>query len=115
MPGSSSILRGNALFLQCLYLTVTPPTVTTAVITPQNVTVPGLVPGDIITVNMTSSTSTLISIAGAYVSANNVLTLSWTSEGATVTGAAAQTLLIGVLRPENVADGGVTLLPNAIV
>jgi hypothetical protein len=115
MPGSSTLLRGNGIFLQCLYLTVTPPTVTTAVITPQNVTVPGLAVGDIIGLNMTSATSTLILAASGYVSAANTLTLNWTSEGATVSGAAAQTFLVSVIRPENVSDGGVALLPNAIV
>lgn len=115
MPGSSTLVRGNELFSQVLYLTITPPaTITTATITRQTVTVQGLAVGDVISWNMTSTTSALISVANMYVSAANTLALAWTSEGATVSSAAAQTFLIEVARPENVADGGVTTLPNTI-
>lgn len=115
MPGSSTIQRGNSIFEQAIQLTVTPPaTVTTAVITPQTVTVPGLNVGDLVSWNMTSSTSTLLSVTNMFVSAVNTLTINWSTEGATISGAAAQTFILGVLRPENYSLNGLASLPNGI-
>lgn len=112
MPGGSAVAGGNELFNQMVYITVTPPaTVTTAVITQQNVTVNGLVLGDIISWNMLTFTSTLLSVTNMYVSAANTLTINWSTEGATISGAAAQNFLLEVVRATIVPY---TALPNGI-
>lgn len=114
MPGGNLSILGNEQFNQALYVTVTPPgTVTTAVITSQNVTLQGVLVGDIVSANILSPTSTLLSIANVYVSAPNVLTIGWSTEGATISGAAAQTLLLEVARPAN-ASLGLTALPSVL-
>lgn len=116
MPGSSTVQRGNALFEQAYSLTITPPaTITTAVITQQNVTIPGLNVGDLVSWNMTTFTSNLLSVTNMYVSAANTLTINWSTEGATVSGAAAQSFVIGILRPENASLGPIPSLLTGIV
>lgn len=115
MPGGSTVQRGNAIFEQQIAITITPPaTITTAVITQQTYTVPGLNVGDLISFNQTTFASTLVSIPNMYVSAANTLTISFSTEGATVSGAAAISFLLGVLRPENYSLNGLTSLPNGI-
>jgi hypothetical protein len=114
MPGGTTLQRGNILFEQALQLTVTPPTITTGVITQQTVTVPGLVPGDIIDWNMLTFTSNLISVTNMAVLASNTLTINWSTEGATVSGAAAQTFELIVSRIENYSLVGFAGLPTSI-
>lgn len=112
MPGGSAVASGNELIDQLIYITVTPSaTITTAVITAQAVTVPGLVIGDLISWNMLTSTSTLLSVTNMYVSAANTLTINWSTEGATISNAAAQNFLLEVVRPNIVPY---TALPNGI-
>jgi hypothetical protein len=119
MPGGSTAQRGNELFAQALYLTITPPvTVTTATQTQGTVIVPGVQVGDIITANLTTvgtNYNALLSLNAAYVSAPNNVVVSWTTEGATVSSAGPQTVLMEVTRPENTAVSGVAGLPNAVV
>ena len=112
MPGGSAVAQGNEFFNEMIYITVTPTaTITTAVVTQQNVTVNGLVVGDVVSWNMLTFTSTLLTVANMYVSAANTLTINWTSEGATISGAAAQNFLLEVCRPNIVPY---TALPNGI-
>lgn len=115
MPGGNLSIQGNEAFNQALYVTITPPaTVTTAVITSQNVALSGVLVGDIVSANIVSPTSNLLSIANMYVSAPNVLTIGWSTEGATVSSAAAQTILLEIARPAN-ASLGLTALPSVLV
>ena len=119
MPGGSTAQRGNELFAQCLYLTVTPPgTVTTATQTQGAVTVNGVLIGDCLSWNLTTSGTNynaLLELTSMYVSAANTITMSWGSFGATISGAGAQTILLEVTRPENTAISGVSGLPSSII
>jgi hypothetical protein len=112
MPGASAVASGNELLDTMLYVTITPPaTITTAVLTQQNVTINGLALGDCISWNMLTFTSTLISVTNMYVSAANTLTITWSTEGATVSNAAAQNFILELVRPNIVPY---TALPNAL-
>jgi hypothetical protein len=118
MPGGSTATRGNELFSQVIYITVTPPaSVVTATQTTQNVTVSGVQVGDIMSYNLTTAGTNynaLLLLESMYVSAANTILMSWSSTGATIAGAGPQTILCEVTRPENVVDGGVTVLPSTI-
>lgn len=106
---------GNGIFEDVLYLAaVTPPTITTGQVNPQNVSVPGVQVGDFISINLITPTSALITIANAYVSGPGIVVVGWTTEGATVSGAAAQQLLMCVLRPEN-GSMGLAALPQNVL
>lgn len=114
MP-SNTLARGNEIIDSCFGLTVTPPTITTATGTQQNITVPGLLVGDIISWNLTTTGANynaLITIANCFVSAANTLVITWTTEGATVSGAAAQTVLLEFVRIENFGESGVAGIPT---
>lgn len=116
MPMSSSVARGNELFDSIFSLTVTPPaTITTATTTSQTYTFSGLAIGDVISWNQTTFASALVTITNMYASAANTLTIIFTTEGATVSGAAAISFLLTITRPENYVDGGLISLPTAIV
>jgi hypothetical protein len=119
MPGGSTAQRGNELFAQAMYITVTPPaSVVTATQTQGTVIVNGLIPGDIMSWNLTTvgtNYNALLLIEGMYVSAPNSLLISWSTTGATIAGAGPQTLLLEATRPENVSVTGVTGLPGSIV
>lgn len=115
MPGGSRVQIGNEIFSQVLFLTVTPPAaITTAVVTYQNVAVPGLQVGDVVSYNLLQTANTLVSVPSMYVSATNVLTIGWGTEGATINSLAAQQFLIEITRPENAALG-LSALPQALV
>jgi hypothetical protein len=114
MPGGSAVASGNELIDQLIYITVVPPAViTTATSTVGAVTVPGLVIGDLISWNQIGNTtgSVLLTVANMYVSAANTLSVTWTTEGATVNNATAQAFLLEVVRPTIVPY---TALPNGI-
>ncbi len=112
MPGASDISRGNLILDTELYVTITPPaTITTATQTQTTTTIPGLVIGDLISWNMLTLPNALISVTNMYVSAANTLTSTWSSEGATVTNAAAQPFLLEVCRSGTIPY---TSLPNGI-
>jgi hypothetical protein len=116
MPAGTRAQLGNLLFEQALYFPalVPPGTITTAVVTPQNVTVIGVLPGDLVSWNLIAPTDVKLSIANMYVSAANTLVIGWSTEGATISGAAAQQILLSVARPEN-ASLGLTALPANVV
>lgn len=106
----TTIARGNETLDAMFALTITPPTITTATGTQQTLTVMGLFPGDLISWNITTTGSNynaLISMANAFVSALNTLIVTWTTEGATVSSPAAQTVIFECVRPEN----GLAALP----
>lgn len=118
MPGGSTATRGNELFSQCLFLTVTPPaSVVTATQTTGSVSCPGVQLGDVLSYNLTTSGTNynaLLLLESMYVNGSGTILMSWSSTGATIAGAGAQTILVEVTRPENVVDGGITTLPNSI-
>jgi hypothetical protein len=115
MPGGTRAQLGNELFGTITYqVSVTPPaTVTTAVITSQTYTLKGVLIGDLLSWNIIAPTSNLLSIANMYVSAPDTVIIGWSTEGGTVSSAAAQQILIEVCRPEN-ASLGLTALPAII-
>ena len=115
MPASSRVQLGNALFEQVCYLpAVTPPaTITSGVITSQNVAVPGAAIGDFVSWNILNALANGISVANGYVSAPGVCTFAWTAEGSTVSGAPAVPFLVCLLRPEN-ASMGLSFLPTNV-
>ena len=119
MPGGSTAQRGNELFAQAMFITVTPPaSVVTLTQTQGTVTVNGLLPGDIMSWNLTTvgtNYNALLLIEGMYVSAPNTLIISWSTTGATIAGAGPQTLLMEATRPENIAITGVAGLPSSLV
>jgi hypothetical protein len=111
MPTGTRPQIGNLVFDEAILLTVTPPaTITTAVITFQNVTVPGLLVGDVLSWNLLQQANNLVSIPNMYASAANTLTIGWGTEGGTISSLGSQQILIEVARPEN-ASLGITALP----
>jgi hypothetical protein len=115
MP-SNTIARGNELVDAIFALTVTPPaTITTATGTQQTLTVLGAQVGDVLSWNLTTvgtNYNALLTLAGAYVSALNTIILTWTTEGATISTAGAQTVLFEYCRPENFSLSGIAGLPT---
>ena len=112
MPGGSAVAGGNELFDILIYVQITPPaTVTTATTTTTTTTINGLVVGDLISWNQLNSLNALLSVTNMYVSAANTLTSTWSTEGATVNGAAALNFLLEVVRANIVPY---TALPNGI-
>jgi hypothetical protein len=121
MPGSSTLQRGNELFAMILFVTVTPPaSVVTATQTVGTATINGLQIGDLMSWNLTTASGStnynaLLLIEGMYVSSANTLTISWSTTGATISGAGPQTILLEATRPENYPVTGLAGLPGSIV
>jgi hypothetical protein len=114
MPGGTRAQLGNELFSQTLFLTVTPPaTITTAVITQQTINVPGVLPGDLLSWAMQTFVNPLIQMDNLYCVTPGVMTINWTSAGATISGALAQSFLLEITRPEN-ASLGLSALPTSL-
>lgn len=115
MPGGSTIQRGNLIFDQMIQASITPPAaVTTATTNPTTTTIPGLAVGDLISWNQTTNPNVLLTVVNMFVSAANTLTSVWTTEGATVNGAAACSFILEVCRPENYSLNALASLPNGI-
>jgi hypothetical protein len=116
MPGSATALRGNNIFMQSLYvaLVAVPATVTASDTVNSTLTVNGVQVGDLVIANLQSTTAGLF-IAGAFVSANNTITIQWGNVTvADITATAAQPVQFAILRPENVAESGQTALPSTV-
>ena len=114
MP-SSTLQRGNLIFDAMIQATITPPaTVTTATTNQTTTTIQGLNVGDLIDWNQTTFSNVLLTVTNMFVSAPNTLTSTWTTEGATVSGAAACNFLLEVSRPENYSLSGLASLPTNI-
>jgi hypothetical protein len=112
MPVSSTIARGNQLFDTVLYLPVVPyPTIGSATTATTTLTIPGVAVGDVFSWNQQGYVATL-TLDNIYASAANTITLTWTSTAA-ITGANTS-LLLEVIRPENVVDGGLASIPASI-
>src|SRR5579859_3038575 len=112
MPGGTRAQLGNELFAQQLYLpAVTFPTLAANASSDNTTSIPGVLPGDMISWNMQAPPAHII-LDNAYVSAAGVVTLRWSTDGTGVTGATVP-ILIEVTRPEN-GSLGITNLPSSI-
>jgi hypothetical protein len=114
MPGSATVPRGNELFNQVIQALLTPPTVTTGVVTNATYTIAGLAAGDLISWNQLTFVNNLVTATNMTVLAANTLTVSWTTEGATQSGVAAIPFLLEVVRPENYVEFGLAAIPTSI-
>lgn len=113
MPGGTRTQLGNELFGQALYLTgITFPTLAANASGDNTATVPGVLPGDLLSWNLQAPPSHLV-LDNAYVSAANTVTFRWSTDGTGVTGASNLAMILEVTRPEN-AVLGLTALPNII-
>lgn len=112
MPGGNRAQLGNELFGQALYLpAVTYPTLAANASATSNLTLAGILPGDILSWNLQAPPAHLF-LENAYVSAPNTAVLSWTSDSTGIaTGSVA--LAVEVTRPEN-ASMGLAALPSTL-
>lgn len=109
MPGGTRNQLGNELFAQTLYLpSVTFPTLGANASSDNTVSIPGVLPGDLISWNMQAPATHLV-LDNAYVSAAGVVTLRWSTDGTGVTGSTVA-MIVEVTRPENVY----TTLPSSL-
>jgi hypothetical protein len=115
MPGGATAQRGNELFAQMLSLPlVTVPNLPASSTVTQTFTVPGTQIGDLISWNQLTTVAG-ISVENVFVSASGVLTFLWSNTTiAAVNGTPPQPFVIEVTRAENVVDGGLAALPNAV-
>lgn len=114
MPGGTRSQLGNGLFEQILYLpSVAVPNVAANATSSQAVTVPGALPGDLISWNQQGVIAGL-SVDNVYVSAVNTLSFFWSNTTvAAINGSANQPFLICVLRGENTSLG-LLQMPNSV-
>jgi hypothetical protein len=113
MPGSTTIQRGNEQFATMLYLSaVTYPTIAANAITSSTITIPGVLPLDVISWSMQNPPAHL-ALENIYVSAANTATFTWSSDATGIaTGSLA--MILEVTRCE-IANLGATSFPAAIV
>ncbi len=101
MPGQSDVMVGNAQFLMLLQATLTPAIVATITTAEQTFRVPGLVVGDVVSVQKPTVQAGL-GIVGARVTAPDTLGITFvnpTAGGLIPT--AAEIYIITVIRREN--------------
>lgn len=113
MPGKTAITYGNEIFDGLLYLpSVTFPTLGANASSTTTVTVPGVLPLDLISWNMQNPPAHLV-IDNIWVSAANTLSILWGTDG---TGISTSTVavLIEAIRADG-ANLGTQALPQALV
>ncbi len=112
MPGGTRACLGNEQFEQMLYqASVTYPTLGANASGSNTATVKGVLSGDLVSWNMQNPPAHLV-LDNIYVSANDTLTLLWSSDATGIsTGTVA--ILIGVARAEN-QSLGITNLPSQL-
>lgn len=113
MPGKSTLAYGNEVLDTLLYVpSVTYPTLAANASGSNTATIPGTLPGDMISMSMQSPPAHL-SLDNAYVSVAGTVTLTWFTDG---TGISSGTVgvIFNVVRFENLNVSGVTGMPNAI-
>lgn len=109
MPGGTRSQLGNELFAQTLYLSsVTFPTLAANASSDNTASVPGVLPGDLISWNLQAPPSHLV-LDNIYVSAAGTITLRWSTDATGVTGSTVA-LILEVTRPENLY----TTLPSSL-
>ena len=112
MPGGTRSQLGNELFGQMTYqASVTFPTLAANASSDNTLSVPGVLPGDMISWNLQAPPSHII-LDNAYVSAAGVVTFRWSTDGTGVTGSTVA-ILLEITRPEN-SSAGVTSLPSSL-
>lgn len=113
MPGGTRSQLGNELFAQCVYITgITFPTLGANASSSNTLTIPGVLPGDIVGWNMQSPPAHLV-LDNIYVSAVNTLTILWSTDATGVTGGSNLAVLFEIARPEN-SSLGLAALPNSV-
>lgn len=113
MPGKTAVTYGNEIFDGLLFLPSVPvPAVSSGALGTNTVNVPGVLPFDLISWNLTAP-PTNGAIDNIFVSAPNTLTILWSATGGALS-AGNTPLLIEVIR----ADGynlGAQAIPSALV
>lgn len=99
MP-QTTISRGNILYDFLIGPSLTPVAVAQATSAEQSFTVPGLVVGDIVDVNLNGAQTAGLGIVNARVSAANTLTVMFSNATAGSLTPAAGTYVVNVTRPE---------------
>jgi hypothetical protein len=113
MPGGSDIAYGNEKMSMVVYLAAVPTPVLGANAQADNTfTVPGVLPLDCLSWNL-QAPATHLCLDNAYVSAANVVTFRWGTDG-TGLGATTANVLLEITRASN-ANLGISALPAAIV
>lgn len=113
MPGGSRFQQGNEIMDQVVYVaSMTFPTLAANASSTTAVTLPGVLPGDLISWNMQAPPAHL-TIDNIYISTPGTMQVQWGTDATGVTGATVAVLL-SVCRPEN-ANLGLSSLPTAIV
>lgn len=112
MPGKSTIAYGNEILDTILYVpSVTYPTLAANASGSNTVSIPGTLPGDMISMSIQSPPAHL-SLDNAYVSAAGTVTLTWFTDGTGIsTGTVA--VIFNVVRYENL-NLGITTAPSSI-
>jgi hypothetical protein len=113
MPGKNMLAYGNMVVDTLLYLpTVTFPTLGASVSGTNTAVVPGLLPGDFLSCSMQNPPAHIF-LDNAYVSSNNTVTFTWSTDG---TGVSTSTVavILNVSRPDTLSLG-LTSLPAALV
>lgn len=101
MPGPSDIARGNVQLAMLLGLTISPASVAANTTAEQLFTLPGVVPGDLITVNKPTAQAGL-GIVGARASAANQIGITFSNNtAAPIVPTASQTYSVKVERASN--------------
>jgi hypothetical protein len=104
MPGGTRAQLGNELFEQVLYLPTVPyPTLAANASSTNTLTVPGVLPLDVITFNMQAPPAHIF-LENAYISAPNTVVITWTTDSAGIS-SGTMAVLITVDRAENAARG----------
>lgn len=97
---STNVVRGNVRGLFLVGITWDPANITgTANTTEQDVTVPGVKPGDLVFVNKPSSTAG-VTIGNTRVKAVDTVSVQWVNPTAGAVNPASETYLLLVVRPE---------------
>jgi hypothetical protein len=112
MPGEADPALGNEQLDTLLYFNanVTFPTLGANTSSTNTLTVPGVLVGDSISCSMNAPPAHLF-LDNAYVSSANTLTITWSTDGTGITGAATLSVFVNVLRPNR----PYLFLPQALV
>jgi hypothetical protein len=113
MPGATRLASGNELLDVILYLpSVTFPTLAANASANTTFTIPGVLIGDCISWNVQGIPAHL-TVDNIYVSANNVIAITWGTDSTGITGATVA-MVVEVVRGENTVVSGLSGLPSAI-
>jgi hypothetical protein len=100
---SSGIIGGNTFAICAVVVNFNPASVAAATVAAQNVTVPGVLPGDIVVVVPPSTLNAGLGIAGALVTAADTVSVRFVNATAGALDPAAADYVFLVTRPESIA------------